>query len=304
MYDIVIIGGGAAGMTAALYALRANKTVMVLEKNAFGGQIAYSPKVENFPGTDSISGNDFADRLFNQINSLGAEFDIVTVTGIRDHAAHKTIITEEGVIYEGRSVIIATGARHRQLGVPGEREFAGKGICYCAVCDGDFYRGKKVAMVGGGNTALQEAIFLADICEEVTVIQNLDCFTGEERLVRALGSRKNVKIVLGAQVANIEGADGELRCIHVRRDSQPEDVSISIDGLFVAIGLEPENECFTDVAQLDTYGYISSDEKCLTRTPGVFVAGDCRAKGIRQLTTAVSDGTVAAVAACGFLACS
>jgi thioredoxin reductase (NADPH) len=301
VHDIIIIGGGAAGMTAALYALRANKSVMVLEKNAFGGQIAYSPKVENFPGTDSMSGNDFADRLFNQVINLGAEFDIVTVTGIRDHGAHKTVMTDDGVNYDGRSVIIATGAKHRHLGVPGEQELAGKGICYCAVCDGDFYRGKKVAMVGGGNTALQEAIFLADICEEVTVIQNLDYFTGEERLVRALDSRNNVKSVLGAQVAAIEEKDGELHCVRIRRESPQEDVRIQIDGLFVAIGLEPENNCFADIAGLDRYGYIESDERCLTRTTGVFVAGDCRTKGIRQLTTAVSDGTVAAIAACNFL---
>ena len=301
MHDIVIIGGGAAGMTAALYALRANKTVMVLEKNAFGGQIAYSPKVENFPGMDSMSGNDFADRLFNQILHLGAEFDIVTVTGILDHVTHKTVMTDDGVSYDARSVIIATGAKHRHLDVPGELELAGRGICYCAVCDGDFYRGKKVAMVGGGNTALQEAIFLADICEEVTVIQNLDYFTGEENLIRALGSRNNVKSVLGARVACIEEKDGELNCVHIRLDGPREDVSIQIDGLFVAIGLEPENACFDGIAQLDKYGYIASDEKCLTGTPGVFVAGDCRTKGIRQLTTAISDGTVAAMAACGFL---
>ena len=301
MYDIVIIGGGTAGMTAALYALRANKTVMVLEKNAFGGQIAYSPKVENFPGTDSMSGNDFADRLFNQILSLGAEFDIVTVTGIKDQTTHKTVMTQDGVSFEARCVIIATGARHRNLGVPGEAELAGKGICYCAVCDGDFYRGKKVAMVGGGNTALQEAIFLADICEEVTIIQNLDDFTGEQRLVRALDKRDNVKCVLGAQVISIKEAEGELLCIHVQQDKPQSDLSFRIDGLFVAIGLVPENECFADIAQLDTFGYFSSDERCLTGTPGIFVAGDCRSKGIRQLTTAVSDGTVAAIAACSFL---
>ena len=302
MHDIVIIGGGAAGMTAALYALRANKTVMVLEKNAFGGQIAYSPKVENFPGVDSMSGNDFADRLFNQILNLGAEFDIVTVSGIQDHVTHKTVTTDDGVSYDARSVIIATGAKHRHLGVKGEMELAGKGICYCAVCDGDFYRGKKVAMVGGGNTALQEAIFLSDICEEVTVIQNLDFFTGEEKLVRALCGRKNVKSVLGAQVACIEEKDGTLHSVHIRRENSLENVLIQIDGLFVAIGLEPENACFAGIAQLDTYGYIASDERCLTMTPGVFTAGDCRTKGIRQLTTAVADGTVAAMAACGFLA--
>ena len=301
MHDIVIIGGGAAGMTAALYALRANKTVLVLEKNAFGGQIAYSPKVENYPGTESMSGNDFADRLFNQILSLGAEFDIVTVNGIIDHATHKTVMTHDGVSFEARCVIIATGARHRHLDVPGEMELAGRAICYCAVCDGDFYRGKKVAMVGSGNTALQEALFLADICEEVTIIQNLDYFTGEQRLVHALAKRNIIKSILSAQVTAIEGSDHELLHIHVHQNSPPEELSILIDGLFIAIGLVPENECFADIAKLDTFGYFSSDEKCLTEIPGIFVAGDCRSKGIRQLTTAVSDGTVAAVAACSFL---
>lgn len=303
MYDIVIIGGGAAGMTAALYALRANKTVMVLEKNSFGGQIAYSPKVENFPGTESMSGNDFADRLLSQILNLGAQFDIVSVTGIRDHGTHKTVTTLDGTAYDAGSVIIAVGAKHRHLSVPGELELAGKGICYCAVCDGDFYRGKKVAMVGGGNTALQEAIFLADVCEEVTIIQNLDYFTAEERLLHSLNKNSNVRSILGCQVSAIQGADDGQLLVHVRPNNAQEDLSLLLDGLFVAIGLEPENDCFSDIAQLDAYGYIASDERCLTKTPGVFVAGDCRSKDIRQLTTAVSDGTVAAVAACRFLAC-
>ena len=181
MHDLIVIGGGPAGLTAALYALRAGKSVMLLEKNAFGGQIAFSPKVENYPGNESMTGSDFADRLFSQVINLGVDFDIATVTGIEDKGEHKQVYTEDGDIHQARSVIIAVGAKHRKLGVPGENELASRGICYCAVCDGDFYRGKKVAMVGGGNTALQEAIFLSDICEQVTIIQNLDDFTGEAR---------------------------------------------------------------------------------------------------------------------------
>jgi len=302
LHDILIIGGGPAGMTAALYALRAGKSVLLLEKNAFGGQIAYSPKVENFPGTDSMSGSDFADRLFGQVINLGAEFDIAAVTSVEDLGTYKAVRTDDGASYEARSVIIAAGAKHRMLGAPGEAELSGKGICYCAVCDGDFYRGKKVAMVGGGNTALQEAIFLADICEQVTVIQNLNSFTGEERLAVALQGRKNVSCIFGAQVTSIHGGDGGLSHVMVRKEASGEELRVSVDGLFVAIGLEPENGPFAGVAPLNEYGYVDADETCLTGTPGVFVAGDCRVKQVRQLTTATADGTVAALAALSYLA--
>ena len=302
MYDILIIGGGPAGMTAALYALRAGKTVLLLEKTAFGGQLAYSPKVENFPGTASMSGSDFADRLFSQVINLGAEFDIAAAICVEDLGTHKAVRTDDSAVHQARSVIIAAGAKHRHLGAPGELELAGKGICYCAVCDGDFYRGKKVAMVGGGNTALQEAIFLSDICELVTVIQNLDFFTGEERLARALQGRRNVSWVFGAKVSSIHGGDGGLSHIVVGRETSGEELRIPVDGLFVAIGLEPENRPFAGVARLNGYGYIDADEACLTGTPGVFAAGDCRSKAVRQLTTAVADGTVAALAALSYLA--
>lgn len=288
-------------MTAALYALRAGKTVMVLEKNSFGGQIAYSPKVENFPGTQSMSGGEFADRLFTQITDLGAEFDIVTVTGIENKGSHKTVLTEDDVSFDGKCVIIATGARHRHLGVPGEEELAGNGICYCAVCDGDFFRGKSVAMVGGGNTALQEAIFLSDLCREVTIIQNLDYFTGEERLVQAIGKRGNVTCYLGSKVTAFEEHQGELCGMQVCVGDKEEKMHIAVDGLFIAVGLEPQNDCFADLVELDAWGYLKSEESCLTKTPGIFAAGDARTKRIRQLTTAVSDGTVAAIAACSYL---
>lgn len=302
MHDLIIIGGGPAGLTAALYALRAGKSVMLLEKNAFGGQIAFSPKVENYPGNESMTGSDFADRLFSQVINLGVDFDIAMVTGIEDKGDHKQVYTEDGDIHQARSVIIAVGAKHRKLGVPGENELASRGICYCAVCDGDFYRGKKVAMVGGGNTALQEAIFLSDICAQVTIIQNLDDFTGEARLVHALRRRGNVDYIFGAQVASVHGNQDGLSHIKVRKTVSGEELELPLDGLFVAIGLEPENEPFSELVKLNEYGYIDADENCLTATPGVFVAGDCRSKHIRQLTTATADGTVAALAALRYLA--
>ena len=302
MHDLIIIGGGPAGLTAALYALRAGKSVMLLEKNAFGGQIAFSPKVENYPGSESMTGSDFADRLFSQVINLGVDFDIAMVTGIEDKGDHKQVYTEDGDIHQARSVIIAVGAKHRKLGVPGENELASRGICYCAVCDGDFYRGKKVAMVGGGNTALQEAIFLSDICEQVTIIQNLDDFTGEARLVQALRRRGNVDYIFGAQVASVHGNQDGLSHVKVRKTVSGEELELPLDGLFVAIGLEPENEPFSELVKLNEYGYIDADENCLTATPGVFVAGDCRSKHIRQLTTATADGTVAALAALRYLA--
>lgn len=302
MHDILIIGGGPAGLTAALYALRAGKSVLMLEKSAFGGQIAYSPKVENYPGMESMSGSDFADRLFNQVINLGVEFDIADVIGVENLGMYKAIRTDDGMVYEALSVIIAAGAKHRHLGAPGEAELVGKGICYCAVCDGDFYRGKKVVMAGGGNTALQEALFLSDICEQVTVIQNLDFFTGEERLARTLQGRNNISFVFGAHITSIHAGEDGLSHLTVYKKNDGEELSVPADGLFVAIGLEPENGPFAGVARLNDSGYIISDESCLTGTPGVFVAGDCRTKGIRQLTTAAADGTVAALAALSYLA--
>jgi thioredoxin reductase (NADPH) len=307
MHDIVIIGGGPAGMTAALYALRFNRSVLVLEKNGFGGQIAYSPKVENYPGTATMSGSEFADRLLGQIMDMGAEVEIAAVTGIRDDGRIKTVLTEEGCAYEGKSVIIAAGARHRMLGIPGERGLGGSGISYCAVCDGDFYRGKHVAMVGGGNTALQEALLLSDICSRVTVIQNLDCFTGEQKLVDELLKRENVRAVLGSIVTGFSSDNGELNGITLRGAScgmpgaqaaPGRDETLAVDGLFVAIGLAPDNEAFRSVTDLDGAGYIIAGEQCLTRTPGIFAAGDCRTKTVRQLTTACADGAAAAIAAC------
>lgn len=296
-YDIIIIGGGPAGLTAALYALRANKKVLVLEKAAFGGQITYSPKVENIPGQPALSGNDFAAKLVDQVLELGAELEPAEVTAIKNDGDEKVVITEDGE-YTAKALIIATGAKHRMLGLDREEEFVGNGLSFCAVCDGAFYQGKMVGVVGGGNSALQEAILLADLAEKVTVVQNLDYLTGEQKLCDRLSQKANVEVILGSTVSELTG-DGALDGIVVR-NSAGESRKIELDGLFVAIGLVPQNEVFSDVIELDNAGYAVADESCETKTEGIFVAGDCRTKKIRQVTTAASDGAIAALAACDY----
>ncbi len=300
MLDIIIIGAGPAGLTAAIYARRANKSVLLLEKAAFGGQITFSPKVENYPGYDSISGSELADKLVEQVLGQGADVEIETVTGIEDKGDYKVVTTEDGNRYEAKAVIIAAGARHRHLGLPHEDTHIGEGISFCAVCDGAFYKNKTVALVGGGNSALQEAILLSETCKKVIVIQNLDFLTGEQRLQETLAKRGNVEILTGTVVAALP-AEAPLTGITLRRVADDSEYELPIDGLFVAIGLVPENDAFTAVATLDEWGYIAAGEDCLTHTPGVFVAGDCRQKGVRQVTTATGDGAVAAIAACRYI---
>ncbi|MBE6529333.1 MAG: FAD-binding protein [Ruminococcaceae bacterium] len=298
VYDMIIIGGGPAGLTAALYARRANKTVLILEKGAFGGQITYSPKVENIPGFLSLSGNEFADHLVEQVLEQGAEVEVCEAQGIRDGEI-KTVVTDCGE-FQGKTVIISTGARHRLLGLEREKQFIGDGISFCAVCDGAFYQGKTVAVIGGGNSALQEAILLSEQCKKVFVVQNLDTLTGEQKLRDTLAARTNVEIILGTVVDSILGEDA-LSGIRIKKVADGTLSDLTIDGMFIAIGLIPQNEPFANVVKLNSYGYADADESCLTSTPGIFVAGDCRSKKIRQVTTAASDGAVAALAACDYL---
>ena len=301
MYDIIVIGGGIAGMTAALYALRSKKTVLVIEKAGFGGQITYSPKVENFPGSMSLSGNELADKLLDQIMTHGAEVESEAVTEIKDEGAVKRVLTEDGAEFEGKAVIIAIGVKHRMLGLEGEYDLVGNGISFCAVCDGDFYSNQTVAVAGGGNSALQEAALLADSCKEVILVQNLDHFTGEAVLAEKLLARPNVRALLSTVITGLKTENGELRGLNLKNEATGETSDLACDGLFVAIGLIPENEAFKNVADLNDFGYVDSDEGCTTRTPGVFVAGDCRSKRVRQLTTAAADGSVAALAACRYI---
>lgn len=299
MYDIIIIGGGPAGLTAALYARRADKNVLVIEKETFGGQITFSPKVENIPGFLELSGNEFAEKLVEQVISQGADFESCEVLRIVDGDT-KTVVTDSGD-FEGKAVIIATGAKHRTLGLPNEEELIGEGISFCAVCDGAFYRNKTVAVVGGGNSALQEAILLSDLAKKVYVIQNLDFLTGEQKLQEQLRSKENTEIICGTVLEKYKSENGEITGIILKKQSDGTESEIAVDGVFLAVGLVPQNEYFKDVIELDSYGYAVSDETCKTKSKGIFTAGDCRTKRIRQVATAAADGAVAALAACDYV---
>ena len=298
MYDILIIGGGPAGLTAATYACRAGKSVLVLEKAAFGGQITWSPRVENFPGFVSNSGNELGDKLLEQAMEQGAEVELEEVTGLEKTHAGWKLLCDSGAAFEGKAVILAAGARPRMLGVPREEELVGSGVGYCAVCDGAFYKGKAVAVNGGGNSALQDALLLSETCSKVYLIHRRDSFRGEQKLVEALKERANVEFVLNASVTALLGEE-ELTGITVEQNGESRE--IPVEGLFVAIGHQPDLETFAPWIARDKAGYADSGEDCLTPTEGLFVAGDCRKKSVRQLTTAAADGAVAALAACRWL---
>lgn len=300
MYDIIIVGAGPAGLTAAIYALRADKKVLLLEKETFGGQITYSPRVENYPSQLAISGNELAQMMLTQVMEHGADIELAEVTQILPSESGYSVNTDNG-LFEGKSVIIATGSKHRQLGLEGENELVGEGVSYCAVCDGAFYNGKKVAVIGGGNTALQDAVLLSDICTEVTVIQNLAQMTGESKLVSKLQTKSNVKFIFNTVVTELISNENGLCGIKLLNTSSEEYCNLDVDGIFVAIGQQPENKPFENLTKLNDYGYIIADEACVTDTKGIFVAGDCRTKSVRQITTATADGAVAALAACRFI---
>ena len=298
MYDIITIGGGPAGLVAALYARRANKSVLVLEKATFGGQITYSPKVENIPGFAALSGNEFAEKLVDQVLAQGADVESCEVLSVEDHGAYKIVRTDGGE-YEARAVIIAAGAKHRTLGLPREEEFIGNGISFCAVCDGAFYADKTVAVIGGGNSALQEALLLADLAEKVIIVQNLDTLTGERALCEQIEKRSNIDVLLGTVAEEYLGGE-TLTGLRVKRLSDGALTDIAADGVFLAVGLIPQNEIFAPLVPLDERGYIAAGEDCATGIAGIFAAGDCRTKRIRQVTTASADGAVAALAACEY----
>ena len=301
MYDMIVVGGGPAGMTTALYGRRNGKTVLVIEKNGFGGQITHSPRVENYPGTLSMSGNEFADSLLDQILAQGAEIEFENVIRVRDQGRTKLVQTEEGSSFEAYTVVLATGVKHRMLGLEGEKDLVGDGISFCAVCDGDFYENQTVCVAGGGNSALQEAILLSEKCKKVILVQDLPYFTGEESLQKVLFARPNVESRTGVKICALLKKGELFSGLEIEDKESGEKEEISCDGLFVAIGLIPDNKSFAGLADLDVKGYFDSDEHCLTKTPGIFTAGDCRRKSVRQLTPAVADGACAALAACHYI---
>ena len=294
MYDIIIIGAGPAGLTSAIYARRASKKVLVLEAKTYGGQIINTLDIENYPGEEHISGFDFATKIYNQAKSLGAEIAFEKVTDIKDLGTEKEVITVKNT-YKAKSIIIATGSENRKLGLVNEDDLTGKGVSYCATCDGNFFRKKNVAVVGGGNTALEDALYLADIAEKVYLIHRRDEFRGLESTVNLLKEKENVEFIYNSNVTKLN-ADEKLKSIEVtNKDGSMK--TIDVDGLFVAVGRIPENQNFAKIIDLDDGGYIIANEDFHTNVDGIFVAGDNRVKEVRQLVTATSDGAVAATAA-------
>lgn len=299
MYDSIIVGAGPAGMTAALYLLRSGKKVLLLESDSFGGQIASAPNVENYPGIPHMDGSDFADKLLSQVTDFGADIDVTRVGGIIKRIGFFDVITESGPV-SGKTVIIAVGVKHRTLGIAGEENYFGKGISFCAVCDGPFYKGKTAAIVGGGNSAVQEALYLSDICEKVHLIHRRDSFRAEKSLVESAKRKENLIIHTDSVISEFKG-ENQIKGLTILNKRTSEVTDITCDVLFEAIGRIPENNIFSDLIELDDNGYVIAKENCSTSCPGIFVAGDCRQKNIRQLTTAVADGSTAALAAVDFL---
>ena len=298
MYDIIIIGAGPAGLTSAIYGKRAAKKVLVLEAKSYGGQIINPPKIENYPVAPNISGFEFATNLYNQVTDLGVEISFEKVEKINNNDEYKEVITNKNT-YKTKTVIIATGSSNRKLGLPNEDELIGKGISYCATCDGAFYKDKDVAVVGGGNTAIEDAIYLSNVASKVYLIHRRDEFRAEEGLVNELKEKNNIEYVYNSEVTNIN-YDEKITSIDVtNKDGSTR--NISIEGLFVAIGRTPENNLFKDLVDLDEYGYIISDEKCHTSVSGIYTAGDNRKKDVRQLVTATSDGAIAATEAIKYI---
>lgn len=299
MYDIIIIGAGTAGLSAAIYGTRAGKKVLVIEKSVYGGQIINALSVENYPGISQISGYEFAENLCRQATGLGAELLFEKALGIQNKGEYRTVITSRSQ-YDGKTVILASGARNRHLHLEREEELTGAGISYCATCDGAFYRGKDTAVVGGGNAALEDALFLSGYCREVYVIHRRNTFRGEMRLQEALQKKENVRFILESQVISLDG-EQRLQSIMVKNIRTGESCRLPVSALFIAIGQEPDNGAFSDITELDGYGYIRASENCRTSAEGIFTAGDCRTKEVRQLATAAADGAVAALAACGYI---
>ena len=289
--DMLIIGAGPAGLTAAIYGLRAGLSAVVFDRGVYGGQVAQTAEVENYPAILRISGPDFAQAIHQQAAELGADIRMEAVERVDLDGAVKRLFTPEG-IYEGRTVVIANGAKRRLLGCEGEEAFTGRGVSYCATCDGAFFRGRDVAVVGGGNTALEDALYLANLCRRVTIIHRRDSFRGQKLLADAVGRHGNIDVLFRHEVVRIEGERAVGGVVVRGPDGQRRRLEIA--GVFIAIGYEPDNALFAARLPLDESGYILAGEDCRTPIPGVYAAGDNRAKPLRQIVTAAADGAVAA----------
>lgn len=287
MYDIIIIGAGPSGMSAALYALRANKKVLLLEKKCFGGQIINASNIENYPALPNVSGYDFATNLYNQIKSLGVILKYEEVLEVTDK---KEVITTKDT-YKGKNIIIATGLKKRKLNLENEDKLLGSGISYCATCDGNFYKNKNVAVVGGGNTALEDVLYLSNIASKVYLIHRRDNFRGEKKLISEVKEKNNIELILNSNITKIIGEDN-LNSIEIT-DNRNNISKLEIDGLFIAIGNIPDNNRFKNIIDLDENGYIIANANLKTKTDNIYVAGDTRVKTLRQLVTATSDGAIA-----------
>ena len=295
MYDSIIIGAGPAGMTAAIYLARANKKVLIIEKETIGGQISSSPLVENYPGYEGISGSVLANNMYNQVDKLGVDIELDEVTDIIPGELHtvKTLDNE----FKTRTVIIATGVKYRLLGLENEIELIGNGIHFCVSCDGAFYKGKHVAVIGGGNTGIINALALADMCEKVYLIQDKDKLTGEKILQDKLKQKVNVEVITNSVVSKIIGDD---KLEKINKKNGKKENEIVVDGMFISIGLMPQSDFLKGIIDLDKFNYaVSFDTK--TKIDGIFVAGDIRTKPFRQITTAVNDGTTSALYALEYL---
>lgn len=290
---MIIAGGGCSGLTAALYAARAGLSVLIIEGETVGGQIASAPAVENFPGLKSISGAQFANNLFEQVTEYGVDFELERVVKIEDGSV-KRVYTEDEV-FEGKTVIIASGAKHRHLGIDGEDRLCGSGVSYCAVCDGAFFKGKTVAVAGGGNSAAAAAEFLSGLCNKVYIVHRRDTFRFSDRYLQRLQKLDNIEFITNAEIDSLIG-ENSLEGIRLKNGQ-----IIDSDALFVCIGQEPDNEAYNSLVELDEDGYIISGENCITNVPGIFAAGDCRRKTVRQLVTAAADGACAAIAAMEYI---
>ncbi len=309
MYDIIIVGAGTAGLSAGIYAVRAGKTALILEASAYGGQIINTPDIENYPGIAHISGFEFATGLYNQAKDLGAEIKFENVLSIEEKAAPGSddfkgsikLITTSSNVYEAKAVILATGAKNRHLNIENEDELVGKGISYCAICDGMFFRNQAVAVNGGGNTAMEDAKFLSNYCSKVYLIHRRDAFRADEKEVERLRQKQNVEFVLNSTVTKLNSDETGLKSIEITDTFTGYVRTLEVSGLFVAIGQAPDNQSFSNLVSLDEKGYIKADESCITDTSGIFTAGDCRTKAVRQLATAASDGAVAALAAASYI---